>query len=235
MMKKYQKEDSISYVLGAFPSIELIQSRPQVVEVVYQSSKYAHGMALTHLCEQHHLRLEVNDNVIDKLSDKENVFVIVVFKKYAMALSQGHHVVLIQPENLGNIGTIIRTIVGFGFRDLAIVRPAVDVFDPKAIRASMGALFHLNVQYFDSFKQYQNAFPNHAYYPFMLQSATFLDEMTFPKRPSSLIFGPEGNGLTEDYLTLGQSIKIRQDARIDSLNLPIAVSVATYEFTKQVK
>ena len=39
------------------------------------------------------------------------------------------------------MGTIMWSCLGFGMKDIAIIRPAVDAFDPKCIRASMGAFF----------------------------------------------------------------------------------------------
>lgn len=234
-MKKYQKEDSVSYTLGAFPSIELIKERPQDVVVVYQSSHYEHVEALSRLCQKQKVSLETNDKAIEKLSDKDNVFVIAVFKKYDSPLTTGHHVVLVNPENMGNFGTILRTVAGFGLKDIAVILPAIDRFDPKTIRASMGSFFHVNIQTFSSFEDYRHAFPEHVCYPLMLQSAKYLDAFSFPNVPSALIFGPEGNGLTDDFAKVGQSLKIRQDPSVDSFNLPIAVAVAVYEFSKQVR
>jgi hypothetical protein len=50
-------------------------------------------------------------------------------------------------------------MAGFGFHDLVLVRPAADAFDPKVIRASMGALFRVSFEYFDSFDDYARASP----------------------------------------------------------------------------
>lgn len=47
------------------------------------------------------------------------------------------HVVLHNPSDVGNVGTILRSALGFGFRDVAIIRPGVDPFDPRVLRASM--------------------------------------------------------------------------------------------------
>ncbi len=234
-MKKYQKEDALSYALGAFPSIELIKNRPQDVAMVYQSSQYDHTETLAKLCQTHKVPLETNDRIIEKLSDKENVFVIAVFRKSTHPLTEGNHIVLVHPENMGNFGTILRTVAGFGLSDIAVILPSVDIFDPKVIRSSMGSFFHMNIQTFASFEAYRTLFPNHRCYPMMLQSAVYLDSYRFPKAPSALIFGPEGNGLTEDFASLGQSLKIRQDARVDSFNLPIAVALTVYEFTRQTR
>ena len=60
------------------------------------------------------------------------------------------------PSDMGNMGTIIRTGIGFGIRNLAIVEPAVDVFNPRVVRASMGSLFQMNFRYYDSFETYRD-------------------------------------------------------------------------------
>ena len=56
---------------------------------------------------------------------------------------------------MGNLGTIIRTMAGFGFANLVLIRPAADVFDPKTVRASVGTVFRLSFEYFDTFNDYR--------------------------------------------------------------------------------
>lgn len=43
----------------------------------------------------------------------------------------------------GNIGTLIRTADCVGARAVVLLEPGADVFDPKAVRASMGSLFNV--------------------------------------------------------------------------------------------
>ena len=62
-----------------------------------------------------------------------------------------------KPSDMGNLGTIIRTAVGFGCTDIGIISPAVDAYNPKVIRGSMGSFFKVNLQYFDSFEEYKEA------------------------------------------------------------------------------
>ena len=142
--------------------------------------------------------------------------------------------VLVNPSNAGNLGTIIRSCLGFGYKDIAIIRPAVDIFDPKTVRASMGALFGVRFAYYDSFEAYAKEVPTHRFYPFMLQTDTPLHSCTFQK-PHALIFGNEASGLPASFLQVGTPVIIRHSQEIDSLNLPIAVSVALYEASKPVK
>ena len=48
-------------------------------------------------------------------------------------------------------------------------------------------------------------------------------------KPYALVFGNEGAGLPQEYRETGTSITIPHSSRIDSLNLPVAVSIALYE------
>ena len=45
----------------------------------------------------------------------------------------------------GNVGTILRNCDWFGIYDIILIKGCADVYNPKTIRASMGAVFHLNI------------------------------------------------------------------------------------------
>ena len=113
-----------------------------------------YGNAPTTLCEKQNIEIRYDDKSINKISDKENCFVVGVFKKFSSKLVDDKHVVLVNPSDMGNIGTIMRTMLGFNFKNLIIVRPCVDVFNPKVVRASMGAIFSLNIVEFDNVEEY---------------------------------------------------------------------------------
>lgn len=89
---------------------------------------------------------------------------------------------------------------------MAIIRPAVDAFDPRVLRASMGAFFQMNVAVFDSFEDYRALYPNHALYPFMLHAqAQILPQAAARHAPLyALVFGNEQTGLPEAYAGLGR-------------------------------
>lgn len=234
-MKIYKKNDETSYTLGVFPTIELLKTRPQdVIRVVVHSSiEQNKGYPLIQeLCEKAHIHIDVHDKTIDKLSPKNNCFAIGVFKKYQCDLQENNHVVLVNPMDMGNMGTIMRTMLGFGYHELVIIRPAVDIFDPKVIRASMGAIFHLNVRYYDDFESYYQEYAHHTFYPFMLKGAKNIHGITSTK-PYSLVFGNESSGLADEYLNYGQSVFIPHSEDIDSLNLSMALGIALFHFSKE--
>ena len=233
-MKIYKKSDDTSYTLGVFPTIELLKTRPQdVVRVVVHSSieKNSGYPIIQELCQKHHIHIDIHDKTIDKLSPKNNCFAIAVFKKYENFIVEGNHVVLVHPMDMGNMGTIMRTMLGFGYQNLVIVRPAVDVFDPKVIRSSMGAIFHLNIQYYDDFMTYYDKFKNHEFYPLMLKGAKNIHKVS-TNLIHSLVFGNESSGLPDEYLAYGQSVFIPHTTSIDSLNLSMSLGLTLFHFSQ---
>lgn len=233
-MKIYKKSDDTSYTLGVFPTIELLKTRPQdVVRVIIHSSieKNSGYPIILELCQKHHIHIDIHDKTIDKLSPKNNCFAIAVFKKYENFIVEGNHVVLVHPMDMGNMGTIMRTMLGFGYQNLVIVRPAVDVFDPKVIRSSMGAIFHLNIQYYDDFMTYYDKFKNHEFYPLMLKGAKNIHKVS-TNHIHSLVFGNESSGLPDEYLAYGQSVFIPHTTSIDSLNLSMALGLTLFHFSQ---
>jgi TrmH family RNA methyltransferase len=133
---------------------------------------------------------------------------------------------------MGNLGTIMRTMLGFGIKDLVIIKPGVDIFDHKVIRSSMGSIFALNIEYINEIETYVHDYPSHELFPFMLQASTSLAQIQPQSNLISLIFGNEATGLDDKYLLLGKSIIIKHSSDIDSLNLTNAVAIALYEFFK---
>ena len=232
-IKPYKKSFEYSYTLGAFPTIELIKSRPEQVKGVYLHSTFTDRDQLTNLCKENHIPVLEGDKTIARVSDKENVFVVGVFDKYECILDPTQsQIVLVNPSNMGNLGTILRTAVGFGIHDIAFIEPGADVFNPKVVRSSMGGLFRLRHQYFNSFVDYRMKNPNQEVFTFMLNGEKPLTIENCPKpKLFSLVFGNEATGLDDSYLTVGTSIIIPQSEEVDSLNLTIAVGIGTYMFT----
>ncbi len=232
-MKKYKKGDEVSYTLGVFPTIELLKTRPEIVKrvIVHDSIEQNRGYEpIVTLCEQHHIEIEVHNQTINKLSPKGNCFAIAVFDIYEAPVSSLQHVVLVNPMDMGNMGTIMRTMLGFGYKDLVVIRPAVDIYDPKVVRASMGAIFKLNVQYYDSYEDYALEYPQLVKYPFMLDGAKKIQDIECVD-DYALIFGNESSGLDSTFSKVGQSVFIPHSQEIDSLNLSMAIGIGLFHFS----
>ena len=236
-LEPYSRKLSYSYQLGVFPALMLLEARPECAARLLLHSQGLENEGVAKLrarCAELGVREEMADRVLRRESKKENCFAGLVFRKYESDLSPtANHAVLCQISDNGNAGTAMRSLLGFGIRDVALVRPCVDVFDPHVLRASMGAFFKLRVRTYDSFDEYRVAFPDRPLYPFMLDGARSLDAVAAEAAPPfSLVFGNEQTGLPPAFARLGQSVLIPQSDEIDSLNLAVAISVGAYVFTR---
>ena len=233
-LKPYDSDLPYSYAPGVFPSMQLMRVAPErALRLLVSEKAQGEGVEkLRALCAQRGVREEMADKALKRISGKENCFAAVVFEKWQSALDEGSpHVVLHHPMDEGNLGTIQRTLLGLGFKELAIIRPAADVFEPKVVRAAMGAVFSLRVKQYDSFEMYRAEFPRHALYPFMLDGAALLeDAVKAVQKPYALVFGNEGSGLPPAFAGMGQAVRIPHSDEIDSLNLSIAVGIGAYAF-----
>jgi RNA methyltransferase, TrmH family len=229
--KEYKKDFKYSYASGVFATLELLKTQPKEVLRVFLNKHGEKNKGLDQiieLCQQHSIPIEWADGLIMKLSHSENCYALGVFNKYSSPLEDNqNHVVLVNPSDMGNMGTIIRTMVGFGFKNLVIIRPGADIFDPKVVRASTGAFFRINYQYFHDFEEYRKSFPKHKVYTLMLKASKSLEAVEFTS-PFSIVFGAEGSGLPDRYLHVGTSIRIPHSWEIDSLNLSIAAGITLY-------
>ena len=235
-LEPYSRKLDYSYQLGVFPALMLLEARPACALRLLLDPRGLENEGVVKLrrrCAELGVREEVAERVLRRESKKDNCFAGLVFKKYDCPLEpSANHAVLCQISDNGNAGTAMRSLLGFGIRDVAFVRPCVDVFDPHVLRASVGAFFKLRVRTYDSFDDYRAEHPERPLYPFMLDGARTLNEVAAEARPPfALVFGNEQTGLPPAFASLGQSVFIPQSPEIDSLNLAVAVSIGAYAFT----
>ena len=236
-MSKYDKNLEISYSIGTTVTIELLKFRPEIATRLYLSSRLNKDetyQMLVDMARSHHIPVITNnEKIFREISGKDNCLVICEFKKQHFDIAPtADHCVLVNPSNMGNLGTIIRCMVGFSLFDLAVVGTSCDAFDPKVVRASMGAFFHINISFYETFDEYlESNGKSRALYPFMLQATHALKDIK-PSKPWSIIFGNEATGLPREFLNVGTPLLIPHNGFIDSLNLDNAAAIGIYEFTK---
>lgn len=236
-LKRYKKDFDHSYTLGVFPTLELLQQRPKQAlgVVLHPKGEGNAGTAkIKALCRANDIPLEIQEKVFPRLGARQNDYAVGVFRSLEPGLDPaGDHLVLVNPTGMGNLGTILRTMLGFGFRDLAIIQPAADIFHPDVVRASMGAIFQLGFERFPDFETYRQAYPRN-WYPLLTDGETPLPEVTF-NSPYGLVFGSESAGLPPEYARLGTGVRIPQSEAIDSLNLAVSVAVTLYQANLKLK
>lgn len=231
-IRRYKKEFEYSYTLGPFPTFELLQSRPDLTEEVVISTSFSEAEKMFTLCQKVGVPCRYDEKTLSRIASKNTEYAAGKFRKFSETLSQEEpHVMLVSPADMGNLGTIMRTLLALGVHDLAVVEPVADLFNPKTVRASMGALFKLRVHSYPDFESYREEFPERPLFPFMLDGKEMLTPDYQPPREAwTLIFGSEASGLPPEYAKVGQSLLIPQSDEVDSLNLAISVALGVYVF-----
>lgn len=231
--KTYSRKFKHSFTLGVYPTLEMLKTVPdKALKVVFSTDcKDNDGVIeCIHICEKEGIPFEFNDVLLNRISIKENTYAIGAFEKFEGKIeAEQDHVVLVEPRDMGNIGTIIRTMAAFNVKNLALIRPAADIFDPKVVRSAMGSLFTINFQYFDNFTNYHRTYKKHELYPFVIDTrAPAITKVPFAQL-KSLVFGNEGHGLPVEITSKGTRVRIPQASQVDSLNLSVAAGIALWE------
>lgn len=237
-IKRYQKKFTFSYAFGTYPVIDLLKYHSNEIITVFIKSNVDDSEGVEEvkaLCREKGISLNVSDRSIEKVAVKENTYVMAVFQKFECELDRGsNHLVLVEPRNMGNLGTIIRTMLGFGFKDLVLVGNSVDIFDPMVVRSTMGALFRINFKHFNTIQEYMSEYSDRGMYCFMLDGAKDIREVEF-KEPFSIVQGNESKGLDSSFKDIGESVYIPHSNDIDSLNLAVATSIGLWEVRRRNK
>lgn len=237
-LDRYSPDLDYSYAPGFFPAMECLLHAPELARRVLVSSQAEGTEAGAKLCRQAdalHVRVETADRALSRISGKENCYAAAVFTKKETAPAAGlPQILLDQPSDCGNLGTILRTALGFGITEIALIRPCADVFDPRTVRASMGALFQLHVKTYACYEDWSRENPDRPLYPFMLDASRPMEEVLSSPLPPNwcLVFGNEGAGLPSAYARRGTPVRIPSNRRVDSLNLSIAAGIGIYAFAQ---
>jgi TrmH family RNA methyltransferase len=118
----------------------------------------------------------------------------------------------------GNVGTILRSALAFGAASAVIGPDCADPFGPKAVRASMGAIFEVPVA------RWSDDLPR----PVVALVARAGEELRGPFGEGTLVVGAERAGLPDEVVAAADRVA-HIPIRSESLNAAMAATVALYE------
>ena len=146
------------------------------------------------------------------------------------ALTGRRYVVLDTLQDPGNVGTILRTADAFHADGMFLVNGCADLYNPKTLRATMGAVFRCPV--WTTAADELSALLKRSGIPLYgaaLRDDT-LDARTVNYRRCAIAIGSEGRGLTEGVLALcDRTIRIPMSGHCESLNAAAAATVLLWE------
>lgn len=231
-LEPYREELPYTYAFGHFAALEALTHRPGAVAAVLAHHDLPPRWrdALVAAADRAGKEVVWHDATVARLRRHAQVTCLAqVVKSADLVAPCADHIALVAPSHAGNVGSALRSLAGFGFDDVVLVAPRVDVWGPHVIRASVGLRFALRCQVVESVEGYLSAFAGRHHYLFSADGDTELRDARFG-RPATLWFGPEW---AADDGRAGappgaQGVRIGTHARVESLNLAVAVSLAAY-------
>jgi len=139
-------------------------------------------------------------------------------------------IAVIQPQDPGNVGTILRTVDCVGADGLFLLDGGVDVYHPSCVRASMGSLFWKPVIQ-ASFSDYRDWAKSNGYK--LIGTSTHAEkdyrDVALKDRPSILILGNEQKGMTSEQMeACDEMVSLPMLGQASSLNLSVAAGIFLY-------
>jgi RNA methyltransferase, TrmH family len=192
-------------------------------------------------------RLEVSAEVLNSLSDREQsqgiAAVVRIEERPLSAIPAGEDLLVVvayQLQDPGNLGSIVRTVDAAGASGLVVVGPSADLYDPQAVRATMGSLFALPIVWLDDAGALRPWFGDlraEGLPLLVVASSAHGRETHFDVgycRPVVLLVGSERYGLPAEVREMADvDVRLPMAGRATSLNVSAATAALLYEIIRQ--
>lgn len=180
----------------------------------------------------------VSDDVMKSVSDTvspQGIICTVKTETANFSLCNGKkYIALDAVQNPNNLGAVIRTAEALGI-DGIIISGGCDIYNPKALRASMGSVFRMPVLTADSLSsviEECKALGIRTFASVVSGDAADITKTDFSSG-ALVVIGNEGNGVSEEIKNAcDETVTIVMKGRAESLNAAQASSIIMWEMTK---
>lgn len=188
------------------------------------------------LPETHARCIQVPRELMDYMSDTKSSqgILAVVRQKMYTALPGSLFLILDTLQDPGNMGTIFRTAEAAGVDGILMNRDCVDVYSPKVVRATMGAMFRMPFIVTDDLPAAIRQLKAQGVTVYAAHLKGTRAHWDFDYRtPTAFMIGNEGNGLQEEIAeTADHYLRIPMCGQTESLNAGVAAALLMYEAKK---
>ncbi len=136
-------------------------------------------------------------------------------------------------QDPGNLGTMVRTAVAAGATAVAVTEGTADPFQPKVLRATMGAAFRLPVLSLDG-SALRVALDARAVRVLVADARGPVDYTEAPVAPPvAIVIGNEAVGPDPAWASIGTHVRIPLYGLVESLNAAVAAGVLLYDVARR--
>ena len=172
---------------------------------------------------------------MEKLSDTQTPqgILLVVRQKFSTLEEVTAKKIIVALDGVqdpGNVGTILRTAAAFDC-GVIMLEGSAEIFNPKVVRSSMGAIFHLPI-----IKLSREEFLNMRGVEILAAAVDNSAEIYYRHDFSgkvAIVFGSEANGVSKKILDVAQKIFIPMNGHAESLNVAISTAIILSEAVRQ--
>lgn len=212
----------------------------QLIEELYVTEQFVRGYAdkerLTALNVE-----TVTFEVFKKMSDTvspQGVLAVVRMQSWEEDFDRNKKSFLLILEDVqdpGNLGTLVRTAEGAGADGIVMSRGTVDIYSPKVIRSTMGAIFRMPFIYVDDLPKCLSELKEKG---IKVHAAALGYDTDYTKADykadCAVMIGNEGNGLTKQAIDSAYDIvTIPMGGQLESLNAAVSGAILMYECNRQ--
>jgi RNA methyltransferase, TrmH family len=235
--KKQRVEYNLFIVEGNKMVEELIHSDYKITSIVATSEWILKHSDYNFTCEV--IDATVEDlQKISLLQNPQEVWALVECKSQEKTFSIGENELILALDGIqdpGNLGTIIRIADWYGISQIWCSEDTVDVYNPKVIQATMGAVFRVAISYGSLIEKLQKCTSIPIYAALLDGTNVYSTELS---QKAILIMGNEGNGISKNVIQhINYGIHIpsfnESEKSSESLNVAVATGILCSEFKRR--
>ena len=238
--KKYRDQNNCYIVEGIKLVEEAIQEDAQIEKIV--------------ICEESTKNSEISKSLMYEIAKYDCIYVTEkIFKTLTQVMSPQGILAVIKKNNgrpqvkydeiivalddiqdPGNLGAILRTVDSVGLKQVIVSKGTVDVYNPKVVRSSMGAIFRVEVIEVENLKETIEMIKRNDYKLLVtsLQTDNSVYDIDYNKKV--IVIGNEANGVSKEIQDIADNkVKIPMLGKTESLNASVATGIILYEYVRQ--
>lgn len=185
-----------------------------------------------------HNLINVTKNVFNLITDVKTPqgIIAVVEKKQNKDANYKEDIIIALDDiqDPGNLGTILRTVDSANLKQVIVSKNTVDVYNPKVVRSTMGAIFRINIVEADDLKEELEKAKSHNYKVMVtsLNAKKNIYDADFNKKV--IVIGNEANGVSKEIQDMAdEKVIIPMLGKTESLNASVATSIMVYEYVRR--
>ncbi|MDD4002459.1 MAG: RNA methyltransferase, partial [Bacteroidales bacterium] len=194
-LAKFRNQDEVFVVEGVKMVDELLRSN-HTIEMICATKNWIEEHKK--IASQINLNIqEIKTQDLERISSltTPNQVLAIVKRKESKPIELKSQLVIALDEikDPGNLGTIVRIADWFGIENIICSENTVDIYNPKAIQATMGSLFRINITYNNLFQYLQTIPSSHPIYGTIIEGGKNLYQENL-QQEGIIVIGSESHG-----------------------------------------